>query len=103
MFDAQTLRSCSSLLGFNALTGFDQTGKFCGYGKPSCWKVLINSPKKVSNSLWSLGEQDIIDNVKNRLEQFILDLYCKERPAEVNLHPYVGTYFLGNFSEEILA
>ena len=75
---------CSSLLSFHAMAGCDQTGRFCGYGKPSSWKVLMNASKKVSNSLRSLGEQDITDYVKNGLEKFVLDLYYKERPPEVS-------------------
>ena len=75
---------CSYLLGFHTVTGCDQKGRFCGYGKPSCWKVLMNASKKVSNSLRSLGEQDITDDVTNGLEEFVLDLSCKERTSEVN-------------------
>ena len=75
-----------------------QTGRFCGYDKPSCWKVLMNASKKVSNSLRSLGEHDITDDFKNMLEKFVLDLYYKKKQFT-----YVGIYFPGNFPEEILA
>ena len=34
----------------------------------------MNASKKVSNSLRSLGEQDITDDFKNMLEKFVLDL-----------------------------
>ena len=44
----------------------------------------MNVSKKVFNLLKSLGEQDITDDVKNGLEEFVLDLYCKETPPEVN-------------------
>ena len=65
---------CSSLHGFHTLTGCHQAGRFCVYGKPSCWKVLTNVSKKLSNLLRSLCEQDITDDVQNKLEEFVLDL-----------------------------
>ena len=58
----------------------------------------MNASKKASNSLRSLGEQDITDDFKNMLEKFVLDLYYKK-----SQFTYVDIYFPGNFPEEILA
>ena len=49
---------CKSLLGFHALTGCDQTGKFSGFSKLSCWKVLIDSSPHVLNALQLLGSAE---------------------------------------------
>ena len=36
-------------LGFHVYTGCDQTGKYSGFGKPSCWTMLMNS---FTRKLW---------------------------------------------------
>ena len=41
----------------------------------------------------NLGEQHITDEIKNgRPEEFVLDLYCKERPPEVNSFTLLRLY-----------
>ena len=74
----------TSLLGFHALTGCDQTGKFAGFAKKTCWKVLVDAYPDVSSAFRSVGQREISDEIIAGLEEFVLDLYCKDRPSDVN-------------------
>ena len=77
-----------ALLGFHAFTGCDQTGKFSGFGKPSCWTMLMNSSKKVLDAFQELGLPDDPNNsFLDALEHFMVQLYCKNKipPAVTNL------------------
>ena len=47
-----------TLLGFHAFTGCNQTVKFSGFRKPSCWTTLMNSSKKVLDAFQELGLPD---------------------------------------------
>ena len=49
---------CKALLGFHALSGCDQTGKFPGYSKKSCWDVFLTLPSNVLQALTHLGSSD---------------------------------------------
>ena len=75
---------CTSLLGFHAVTGCDQTGKFVGFTKKTCWKVLVDASPDVTSAFRSLGQCEISDKIKAGLEEFVLDLYCKDRPSNVS-------------------
>ena len=72
------------LLGLHALTGCDQTGIFAGFTKKTCWKVLLDASSSVSSAFRSVGQCEISDEIKAGLEEFVLDLYCKDRPSDVN-------------------
>ena len=62
----------STLLGFHAITGCDQTGRFSGFTKYSCWKVLMNATQTTYNALQSIGAGDYIsDETKNGLKPHI--------------------------------
>ena len=75
---------CMSLLGFHALIGCNQTGKFAGFTKKTCWKVLVDASPDVSSAFRSVGQCEISDEIKAGLEEFVLDLDCKDRPLDVN-------------------
>ena len=75
---------CTSLFRFHALTGCDQTGKFAGFTKKKCWKVIVDASPDVSSAFRSVGQCEISDEIKAGLEEFVLDLYCKDRPSDVN-------------------
>ena len=75
---------CTSLLGFHALTGCDQTSKVAGFYQKMCWKVSVDVSRHVSLVFRSVGQCEISDEIKARLEDFVLDLYCKDRPSDVN-------------------
>ena len=51
-----------TLLEFDVFIGCDQTGKFSGFGKPSCWTTLMNSSKKVLEAFQELGLPDDPNN-----------------------------------------
>ena len=77
-----------TLLGFHAFTGCDQTGKFFGFGKPSCWTTLMNSSKKVLDAFQELGlPDDPRNSLLHGLEHFVVHLYCQNKipPTVTNL------------------
>ena len=53
---------CEALLGFHALTGCDETGKFYENSKLSCWQTFLFSPpdviKTFQNLRVDLGNQE---------------------------------------------
>ena len=51
---------CGTLLGFLALTVCDQTGRFSGFGKVTCWDAHARACDEVKLSLKQLGEGDVI-------------------------------------------
>ena len=89
---------CTSPLGFHAVTGCDQTGKFVGFTKKTCWKVLVDASPDVTSAFRSLGQCEISDKIKAGLEEFVLDLYCKDRPSNVNTWVWhVGIFFQSKY------
>ena len=76
---------CKALLGFHAITGCDQTGKFFGISKLSCWKTFLVSPPSIIAGLSKLGNgyEKPTDNDLNELEVFVLNLYRKKLPPNV--------------------
>ena len=74
-----------ALLGFYAFTGCDQTGKFSGFGKPSCWTTLMNSSKKVLDAFQELGlPNDPNSSLLDALEHFVVQLYCQNKIPHTN-------------------
>ena len=86
----QTLHShlgpelCTSLLGFHAQTGCDQTGKVAVFYKKMWWKVLVDVSPCVSLAFRSVGQCEISEGKIDGLEEFVLNLYCKDRPSDVS-------------------
>ena len=69
---------CKALLGFHCFTGCDQTAKFYGKSKLSCWKTFLNSPSQVVTAFNELGDGAIVStSVRNGLTLYLLDLYNK--------------------------
>ena len=64
---------CQTLLGFHAFTGCDETGKFNGHSKTSCWNTFMSSSKQVLSAFTNL-----------ELMCFVLDLYQTYRPADID-------------------
>ena len=84
---------CKALLGFHCFTGCDQTAKFYGKSKLSCWKTFLNSPSQVITAFNELGDGAIVStSVRNGLTLYLLDLYNKSRPdTSLIFQSYVGT------------
>ena len=73
-----------ALLGFHALSGCDQSGRFSGFSKESCWKTLLNLPEVVLHAVSKLGSPEMLFvlaiclNNFETLEQFVIRLYCND-------------------------
>ena len=60
--------------------GCDQTGKFSGFSKTSCWEIFLDLPDNVLDEFPNLGGSTLpSDSTLNTLEQFVLRLYCKNK------------------------
>ena len=77
------LEICKALLGFHSFTGCDQTGRFYGYSKLTCWKVFTSSNVFIQNAFQCLGDSLIVD-VYNELEQYVLQISDSERPSALS-------------------
>ena len=72
--------NCKALLGFHAISGCDQTGKFPGFAKKSCWETFMTSPIEVLNALASLGTSNVPSDLEfTSLEAFVVQLYCRNK------------------------
>ena len=71
---------CKALLGFHAISGCDQTGRFSGFSKTYCWEIFLDLPNNVLDEFSSLDGSTLpSDSTLNTLEQFVLRLYCKNK------------------------
>ena len=71
---------CKALLGFHAISGCDQTGRFSGFSKTYCWEIFLDLPNNVLDEFSSLNGSTLpSDSTLNTLEQFVLRLYCKNK------------------------
>ena len=77
---------CKAILGFHAISGCDQTGKFYGHSKLSCWKTFVSSPTPVIEALSQLGETITkpTESDVQSLELFVMQLYSKNIPSTVS-------------------
>ena len=95
---------CAALLGFHSFTGCDQTGKFSGFSKLSCWKTFVKSKPSVLEAFAELGQEnvDITNSSKigKGLIDFVLDLYHHNRPAHVNNLQSLRWYLFSKFQLE---
>ena len=75
---SQRLTQCvkTILLSFHALTGYDTTSAFHGYGKKSCWKTFLNQPLLVAR----IGR----DGELAPIEQFVCQLYGRPEQSSVD-------------------
>ena len=69
----------------------NQTGTFAGFIKKTCWKILVNVSPDVASVFRSVGQCEISDEIKAGLEEFVLDLHCKDRPSDVNTLGSLGS------------
>ncbi|XP_066928378.1 uncharacterized protein [Clytia hemisphaerica] len=75
---------CKGLLGFHAMSGCDQTGKFLGYTKSSCWEIYSSLPEDELKAFADLGSTDLSPSTFESLEMFVVRLYCRNKvPKEV--------------------
>ena len=68
--------AASALPGFHAFTGADQTGRFAGKGKLTCWKTFMAADDEVKHAFARLGtDLEPTEDMKNKLEQYVCLLY----------------------------
>ena len=76
---------CKALLGFDAMMGSDQTERFYGYTKQSCWNIFFKSTNDTLDAFIHLRASDLIQDTDFlSLESFVAALYCKNKvPLDV--------------------
>ena len=72
------------ILGFHAFTGCDQTGKFTGKSKLTCWKVFESSSSSVLKAFKQLGvsEGEVEPLVTRGLQEFVVQLHMGQSIKE---------------------
>ena len=64
-----------ALIGFHAFTGNDYNSSFLKYGKPTCWKTIIQNPHFVQACV-SLGDEPYLPaELFSVLEEYVCKLY----------------------------
>ena len=62
-FESLGTQLSQAILGFHAFTGCDQTSKFNGISKRSCWKVFVKSDETVIKAFQKIGQDDFDDSL----------------------------------------
>ena len=102
IYEKFTPRVCTALLGFHAMTGSDQTGKFNGFTKKTCWDTFIQSTDDILDAFIHLGTTDMNhDTDFKSLESFVVHLYSRNRvaPGLADSSELRWNYFFKNQSE----
>ena len=102
-FESLGPRRSSALLGFHTFTGCDQTGKFSGKSKSSCWKTFINCNDHVLDAFSSLGSSESLPSldVLNSLEYFVVQLYGgNTRPTSIQTLPQLRWYMFSKYQTD---
>lgn len=71
---------CELFLGFYALTECDHTGKFTGFAKETCWKVMMDSLQHILNAFQLKRDDKISAQIKTDLK----DVYFRGRSSSVD-------------------
>ena len=57
----------------------------------------MDASPDVSSAFRSVGQCEISDEIKAELEEFALNLYCKDRPSDVNTLGSLCWYLFSSF------
>ena len=84
LFAKLGFRKSESLIGFHAITGCDQTGRFAGKGKPTAWATFMEASDATQNAFFQLGREEVLtDQVLDGLETFVSGLYQGKRSTTI--------------------
>ena len=75
--------NCEALLGFHALNGYDQTGKFYGHSNLNCWHKSLSSLRDVIKAFRNLGV-DLGKQEKDSPVKYVMGFYCKGKPKTIS-------------------
>ena len=80
IYEKLTPQVCTALLGFHAMTRSDQTGKFNGFTKKTCWDTFVQSMDEILDAFIHLRITDMNhDTDFKSLEPFIVHLYSRNK------------------------
>ena len=91
--------ACKALLGFHSFSGCDQTSKFNGYSKLSCWRLCRSSNESILEAFRTLGE-NLSLSTYDGLENFVMDLHCQKRPLTISNIGELRWYMFSKFQYE---
>lgn len=106
-YEAIGTEVASAILGFHSFTGCDFTAKFNGKSKKSAWKVFIDSNAdtkhafaELSNPTTQVDPTTQVEAIARGLENYVLDLYCKQRPSNVKDLESLRWYMFSKYQHE---
>lgn len=102
-FEAIGPLRASAVLGFHTFTGCDQTGKFCGKSKSSCWKVFTKCDDTQLEALAALGSSEPLPSLQTleALEAFVVQLYSGNNcPEHIATLPQLRWYMYSKFQTQ---
>ena len=68
----------NSLLRFHVFIGCEQTSKFNGKSKATCWKTFLDASEDVWAAFANLGVRgDLADTTLTSLEKYVVPLFCE--------------------------
>ena len=76
-----------ALLDFHGITGCDQTSKFVGKFKLTCWRVFTVVNENIINAFQILCDNEVetMVSLSDGLVQFVIKLYCKQVTKDLTL------------------
>ena len=80
IYEKFTPRVSTALLGFHAMTGSNQTGKFNGFTKKTCWNTFVQSTDDILDVFIHFGTTDMNHNTDFKsLASFVVHLYRRNK------------------------
>ena len=90
----------SAILGFHTFTGCDQTGKFNGKSKSTCWKTFMKCDSKILTALSDLGTSQNLPRLETleALEYFVVQLYGGDKlPSHIQSLPQLRWHLYSKY------
>ena len=102
LYEVLDKEKVKALPRFHAFAGCDQTSKFKGFSKETCWKTFIDSPEVVVKSFQELGSSNEHPpkEVIHGPVLFVLNLYCNTRPNNVDKLGSLQWYMFSKYQYE---
>lgn len=79
IFESLGVMKAAALTSFHAFTGADQTGKFSGKGKTTCWNRFIEASDEIIECFVSIFIGIYVSvMIKDGIEKYVCLLYNKQ-------------------------
>ena len=98
-YEALGAKKSAAVLGLHSFSGCDQTAKFFGKSKATCWKTFMaaNDPVITAFQLLGTSTDEEQNEIISGIEEYILDLYLPKRPSNINDVASLRWYLFSKF------